>query len=278
MRISPLLIVVLLALAGGADAAVVQFSFTEKPVGVWEVAVTVTGADSGGLAGYAVSLEDLSPGVNTSADYTQNDLGAEDGLGDLHGFPLVYLAPGPGGSEFYGLKGPVGTDAYSAGNSQFYSDVYLAGIGKTNVDYVGATGEVHLQPTAVLGWLTSPEFPAADQFQVDATLFNTALDGLLDPETQVTFDPLIYNPLGDMNDDDTVDSLDIAPFSDTILHGPYKTAADFNGDDNIDALDIAPFISRLSGALDQADNSTALPEPATAAGLLLGLVLIGRRR
>ena len=52
--------------------------------------------------------------------------------------------------------------------------------------------------------------------------------------------------LGDINQDETIDFLDIAPFISVLSSGGLQAEADVNQDGAVDFLDIAPFISLLS--------------------------------
>ena len=53
--------------------------------------------------------------------------------------------------------------------------------------------------------------------------------------------------LGDVNCDDVVDLLDIAPFVDLITSGGFSPKADINGDLVVDLLDIAGFVDLILG-------------------------------
>ncbi len=97
---------------------------------------------------------------------------------------------------------------------------------------------------------------------------------------------------GDVNDDGTVDNLDIAAFLAAYdaghdlpafladVEGGYLPAADLDRDGLIDAADADAFIDRLAdrGLSPTAELRALVPEPATAATLLLGLTLGLRRR
>jgi hypothetical protein len=76
-------------------------------------------------------------------------------------------------------------------------------------------------------------------------------------------DPL----LGDLNLDGDVNGLDVDPFVDVLLSGPYQVEADMNGDQVVSGLDVAPFVTSV------VDGGTRpVPEPAT---LLLACVALG---
>ena len=52
---------------------------------------------------------------------------------------------------------------------------------------------------------------------------------------------------GDVNGDNTVNLLDVAPFVAAIADGDYLPVADINCDNSVDLLDVAPFIELLAG-------------------------------
>ena len=53
--------------------------------------------------------------------------------------------------------------------------------------------------------------------------------------------------IGDVNQDGSVDLLDVSPFVDVISSGEYQIEADMNEDGAVDLLDVNPFIDVLSG-------------------------------
>ena len=78
-----------------------------------------------------------------------------------------------------------------------------------------------------------------------------------------------YNPnpviLGDVNLDGEVNGLDVDPFVDVLLNGPYQIEADMNTDSVVNGLDVDPFVEAVVGGGVQ-----AVPEPSTLALLVLG--------
>ena len=52
--------------------------------------------------------------------------------------------------------------------------------------------------------------------------------------------------LGDVNEDGTVNLLDVMPFTDAITSGVYEIRADINCDGVVDLLDVAPFVDLLT--------------------------------
>ena len=53
--------------------------------------------------------------------------------------------------------------------------------------------------------------------------------------------------LGDVNQDGTVDLLDVAPFVELLTNGDFQAEADINQDGIVDLLDVAPFVDLLAG-------------------------------
>jgi hypothetical protein len=82
--------------------------------------------------------------------------------------------------------------------------------------------------------------------------------------------------LGDVNGDGVVNGLDVDPFVEVLLSGPYDAAADMNQDEVVNGLDVDPFVVAVVGG----GAAQAVPEPS---GLLLallgllGLVAVGWR-
>ena len=72
--------------------------------------------------------------------------------------------------------------------------------------------------------------------------------------------------LGDLNLDGEVNGLDVDPFVDVLLSGPYQPEADMNEDQVVNGLDVDPFVDAVVGGVQQ------IPEPST---LLLALVALG---
>jgi hypothetical protein len=73
--------------------------------------------------------------------------------------------------------------------------------------------------------------------------------------------------LGDLNVDGEVNGLDVDPFVDVLLNGPYQPEADMNEDQVVNGLDVDPFVAAVVGG-----GAQAVPEPST---LLLCLVALG---
>ena len=73
--------------------------------------------------------------------------------------------------------------------------------------------------------------------------------------------------LGDVNGDGEVNGLDVDPFVDVLLNGPYQPEADMNEDQVVNGLDVDPFVAAVVGG-----SAQEIPEPST---LLLGIVALG---
>jgi hypothetical protein len=102
--------------------------------------------------------------------------------------------------------------------------------------------------------------------------FNATIDGagrLTHGGTgEIVFGGLVITPpdLGDVNGDGVVNGLDVDPFVDVLLNGPYQAAADMNEDGDVNGLDVDPFVAAVVGGAQQ------IPEPST---LLLALLALG---
>jgi hypothetical protein len=79
--------------------------------------------------------------------------------------------------------------------------------------------------------------------------------------------------LGDVNGDGTVNGLDVDPFVDVLLNGPYQAAADMNEDGEVNGLDVDPFVAAVVGG-----GVAAVPEPSTLLLCLIALGLVTGRR
>jgi hypothetical protein len=83
--------------------------------------------------------------------------------------------------------------------------------------------------------------------------------------------PVISVPvLGDVNRDGTVNGLDVDPFVDVLLNGPFQAEADMNEDGDVNGLDVDPFVAAVVGSV-----AAAVPEPSTLPLCLLALGLAG---
>jgi hypothetical protein len=76
--------------------------------------------------------------------------------------------------------------------------------------------------------------------------------------------------LGDVNLDSVVNGLDVDPFVDVLLNGPFQVEADMNEDGVVNGLDVDPFVEAVVGG-----GVAAVPEPSTLALAGLGLIACG---
>ena len=90
-------------------------------------------------------------------------------------------------------------------------------------------------------------------------------------EVDLTPPPL----LGDVNGDDLVNGLDVDPFVDVLLNGPYQAEADMNVDGEVNGLDVDPFVAEVVGG-----GIESVPEPSTLALLVIAALagLLARHR
>jgi hypothetical protein len=75
--------------------------------------------------------------------------------------------------------------------------------------------------------------------------------------------------LGDVNLDDVVNGLDVDPFVDVLLNGPYQAEADMNEDTEVNGLDVDLFVEAVVGG-----GVAAVPEPSTLLLLAMGLLAL----
>jgi hypothetical protein len=89
------------------------------------------------------------------------------------------------------------------------------------------------------------------------------------PFLEITVEPGAGALLGDVNLDGQVNGLDVDPFVDTLLNGPYLAEADVNEDSEVNGLDVDPFVAAVVGG---ATAQHAIPEPSTLLLALLALL------
>lgn len=117
-------------------------------------------------------------------------------------------------------------------------DNQVGGGGEFNQAFID---EIHANGLfVVLNGGTVARFRQAVDFGVDIVMTHN-VDGFTAVLAEAT--PL----LGDCNQDEKVDFLDISPFISTLTTGDYLNEADIDRNETVDFLDIAPFINLLSG-------------------------------
>jgi hypothetical protein len=89
-------------------------------------------------------------------------------------------------------------------------------------------------------------------------------------EIQLTAESISMSLLGDVNMDSVVNGLDVDPFVDVLLNGPFQTEADMNQDGEVNGLDVDPFVAAVVGG-----GAAAVPEPSTLLLCLLALTVVG---
>ena len=125
-----------------------------------------------------------------------------------------------------------------------------------------------------------PTNPSDDGESHGALLRLSSEDGSLLQELGLDLPPLsnlalVSIPvLGDLNLDGEVNGLDVDPFVDVLLSGPFQMEADMNQDGEVNGLDVDPFVAAVVGGAQM-----AVPEPQTLLlALVAGLTLLGARR
>jgi hypothetical protein len=112
--------------------------------------------------------------------------------------------------------------------------------------------------------LWSAGSPNADPPEPGSASFDNILLELFTPGDEL---------LGDVNRDEDVNGLDVDPFVDVLLNGPYQAEADMNEDQEVNGLDVDPFVAAVVGGGVQ-----QVPEPATYVLAMVGvLLLLGTR-
>lgn len=164
-----------------AQAATVAYTFDETASGTWDVSVLVVGADTAGLATYALRI----------LNQTEGDVSyVEVVLGTLNG-----------SFQPIGMQTPTSQQVstfWNIGNSQQVVGRFIEGIGMTVVDepgpLPGTTPHVLLAVPAVLGTLTTPAgLTAADFANGGSALLTAAAEGYI-PEGGYT-ESIVVNPI-----------------------------------------------------------------------------------
>lgn len=105
--------------------------------------------------------------------------------------------------------------------------------------------ELALSRGAGFLYFTDDEFDPDDftiePFDLLPTFWNDFVSDIIDFNNQTGF-----FELGNLNGDDQVDLLDVAPFVDLLTNGNFRLQGDLNCDGNVNLLDVAPFVERLT--------------------------------
>ena len=99
------------------------------------------------------------------------------------------------------------------------------------------------------------------------TDFGNGVNTIGDPTTWNSITLIAGGLLGDVNLDGEVNGLDVDPFVDVLLNGPYQREADMNEDQVVNGLDVDLFVAAVVGG-----GAAAVPEPST---LLLCSIALG---
>jgi hypothetical protein len=102
--------------------------------------------------------------------------------------------------------------------------------------------------------------------EADFEVFNATGGDLLATWNDESGHHVEFLQIGDVNHDTEVNGLDVDPFVDVLLNGPYQVEADMNEDMEVNGLDVDPFVAAVVG------GTQPVPEPST---LLLSLIALG---
>jgi hypothetical protein len=245
----------------------------DGPGGMAAVAGPTRTATEGGftlttLGAMQVDSADLP---QLEADGLFEDLVAHE-LGHILGIGTQWVANGiyvDGSGEY---RGPAGLAAFQAefDPTATFVPVELGG--------GPATADGHWDDR--LDLLDPVGRPLADELMTGQPrganyLSNTTIQSLHDIGFEVA-DSLPV-PVGDVNWDGQVNGLDVPPFVERLLNGPYLTTADMDEDGQISGLDVPLFVATLVAAEHQLADAS-VPEPSTLALLLLALIFLLRQK
>jgi hypothetical protein len=110
-----------------------------------------------------------------------------------------------------------------------------------------------IEDPKINNWLngTIDEFTVWDEVLTQEQIADIMMNGALPPACDL---------LGDMNGDEAVNGLDVDPFVDAVINGPYDPCADMNEDDQVNGLDVDPFVAAVIGT---PAAQAVVPEPST---------------
>ena len=188
-----------------------------------------------------------------------------------------------GGAPFFLFGKNADGNGYTPGQTIFMQMIYQPGsdpaVEPGTVEYVINRGE-GIETSGPLPFVNVENGPL--DFNVGIYAQSSPNDPVND-FSLVTFTNIVGNdaeatsqpPLGDVNLDGVVNGLDVDPFVDRLLNGPYQIEPDMNGDGFINGLDVDPFVEAVVGGGGAAvAGPQAVPEPATAALAGAGLLIL----
>jgi hypothetical protein len=164
------------------------------------------------------------------------------------------------GDTLYAFGGRI--DTANSGKVTFLLDsVDINGNDTDNIDNWQREGEWAAN-SAFVGVLDTDGFLSAELRELRGKDFQQVL--LFSDD--FTIGTLPEALLGDVNLDTEVNGLDVDPFVDVLLNGPYQPEADMNDDQVVNGLDVDPFVTAVVG------GTQPIPEPST---LLLCIIALG---
>jgi hypothetical protein len=188
-----------------------------------------------------------------------------------------------GGAPFFLFGKNADGNGYTPGQTIFMQMIYQPGsdpaVEPGTVEYVINRGE-GIETSGPLPFENAENGPL--DFNVGIYIQSSPNDPVND-FSLVTFTNIVGNdgettsqpPLGDVNLDGVVNGLDVDPFVDRLLNGPYQIEPDMNGDGFINGLDVDPFVEAVAGGGGAVvAGPQAVPEPATAALAGAGLLIV----
>jgi hypothetical protein len=151
----------------------------------------------------------------------------------------------------------------------YFDDIRLGILGDFNQDCELTIHDLEILNSAIQS--TDTVDPKLD---LDRLQFDLDRSGVVDPLDRDYWVTELHEAwIGDLNFDGEVNGLDVDPFVDVLLNGPYQIEADMNEDMEVNGLDVDPFVEAVVGG-----GVAAVPEPSTLLLCLIALGLVTRRR